>query len=180
MWKICNTRISLLNNLVDHRQLWTKLRTVQGPDGHLGHPGGSVAHVGGPAHHQVRLPRHLAQQAAHRRRPGSVGNPGKTHLQGKHSLELGIWSMFTRPKFRFLFQNKGIEIWARPITPFSGDFFSYAIAFLNRRTDGTPSEVSVGLQVKLCSLFTEILQIFCKNPGIVSVRNFFKEIYDCI
>lgn len=47
---------------------------------------------------------------------------------------------------RRVYKNKGIEIWARPITPFGGEFFSYAIAFLNRRTDGTPSEVSVGLR----------------------------------
>ena len=40
-------------------------------------------------------------------------------------------------------QDRGIEIWARPITPVVRNDFSYAIAFLNRRTDGTPSEVSV-------------------------------------
>lgn len=39
------------------------------------------------------------------------------------------------------FQDKGIEIWARPISPISQGHYSYAIAFLNRRTDGTPSEV---------------------------------------
>ncbi|KAA0202006.1 hypothetical protein HAZT_HAZT004337 [Hyalella azteca] len=42
-----------------------------------------------------------------------------------------------------LLLNKGIEIWARPITPVDQNYYSYAIAFLNRRTDGTPSEVSV-------------------------------------
>lgn len=41
------------------------------------------------------------------------------------------------------FQDRGIEIWARPITPVVRSDFSYAIVFLNRRTDGTPSEVSV-------------------------------------
>lgn len=64
-----------------------------------------------------------------------------------------------------LFQHKGIEIWARPITPVYQNYFSYAIAFVNRRTDGTPSDVSVtlkelGLQypggysveVRLCTL----------------------------
>lgn len=42
-------------------------------------------------------------------------------------------------------QHKGIEIWARPITPLYQSFFSYGIAFLNRRTDGTPSDVAVTL-----------------------------------
>ncbi|CAL4084174.1 unnamed protein product, partial [Meganyctiphanes norvegica] len=32
--------------------------------------------------------------------------------------------------------DKGIEIWARPVTPLVQGFYSYAIAFLNRRTDG--------------------------------------------
>ncbi|MCL4151731.1 UNVERIFIED_CONTAM: hypothetical protein GTU68_015847, partial [Idotea baltica] len=47
---------------------------------------------------------------------------------------------------RRIYKDKGIEIWARPITPVDGDYYSYAIAFLNRRTDGTPSEVSVTLE----------------------------------
>ena len=42
-----------------------------------------------------------------------------------------------------MIQDRGIEIWARPITPVIRADFSYAILFLNRRTDGTPSEVSV-------------------------------------
>ena len=40
-------------------------------------------------------------------------------------------------------QQKGIEIWARPILPVYKGKYSYAIVFLNRRTDGTPSEVSI-------------------------------------
>lgn len=43
-------------------------------------------------------------------------------------------------------QHKGIEIWARPITPVYQNYYSYAIAFINRRTDGTPSDVSVTLK----------------------------------
>ena len=46
-------------------------------------------------------------------------------------------------KYFLSLQDKGIEIWARPVMPLSGIHYSYAIAFLNRRTDGTPSEVSV-------------------------------------
>jgi len=44
---------------------------------------------------------------------------------------------------RRIYKDRGIEIWARPITPVVRVDFSYAIVFLNRRTDGTPSEVSV-------------------------------------
>lgn len=42
-------------------------------------------------------------------------------------------------------QHKGIEIWARPVTPIYENYFSYALAFVNRRTDGTPSDVAVAL-----------------------------------
>ncbi|XP_043244616.1 alpha-N-acetylgalactosaminidase-like isoform X3 [Amphibalanus amphitrite] len=42
-----------------------------------------------------------------------------------------------------IFKDKGIEIWARPITPVVGEYYSYAIVFFNRRVDGTPSQVSV-------------------------------------
>ncbi|KAB7507380.1 Alpha-N-acetylgalactosaminidase [Armadillidium nasatum] len=47
---------------------------------------------------------------------------------------------------RRIYKENGIEIWARPISPVEGDFYSYAIVFFNRRTDGTPSEVSVTLE----------------------------------
>lgn len=43
---------------------------------------------------------------------------------------------------RRIYKQKGIEIWARPIMPVYRAKYSYAIVFLNRRTDGTPSEVS--------------------------------------
>lgn len=48
--------------------------------------------------------------------------------------------------FRYLLQHKGIEIWSRPITPLYQNYFSYAIAFVNGRTDGTPSDVAVTLK----------------------------------
>ncbi|XP_011329403.1 alpha-N-acetylgalactosaminidase isoform X3 [Ooceraea biroi] len=47
---------------------------------------------------------------------------------------------------RRIYKHKGIEIWARPITPVYQNYYSYAIAFVNRRTDGTPSDVSVTLK----------------------------------
>lgn len=43
-------------------------------------------------------------------------------------------------------QHRGIEIWSRPIVPIQGQHYSYAVAFLNRRTDGTPSDVAVTLR----------------------------------
>ncbi|XP_063979811.1 alpha-N-acetylgalactosaminidase [Diachasmimorpha longicaudata] len=46
---------------------------------------------------------------------------------------------------RRIYKEKGIEIWARPITPVYQNNYSYALAFVNRRTDGTPSDVSVTL-----------------------------------
>ncbi|XP_026686997.1 uncharacterized protein LOC113465314 [Diaphorina citri] len=62
-----------------------------------------------------------------------------------------IWARPISPLYGNYFSyaiisHKGIEIWARPISPLYGNYFSYAIAFLNRRTDGTPSDVAVTLQ----------------------------------
>lgn len=65
---------------------------------------------------------------------------------------------------RRIYKHKGIEIWSRPITPIYQTFYSYAIAFVNRRTDGTPSDVAVtlrelglvsqtGYRVKVISVF---------------------------
>ncbi|KAJ8963733.1 hypothetical protein NQ314_005417, partial [Rhamnusium bicolor] len=47
---------------------------------------------------------------------------------------------------RRIYKHKGIEIWSRPITPLYQNYFSYAIGFVNRRTDGTPSDVAVTLK----------------------------------
>ncbi|KAF4531754.1 hypothetical protein B566_EDAN014494 [Ephemera danica] len=47
---------------------------------------------------------------------------------------------------RRIYKRSGIEIWSRPITPVYQGYFSYAVAFLNRRTDGTPSDVAVTMQ----------------------------------
>ncbi|XP_063698394.1 alpha-N-acetylgalactosaminidase-like [Culicoides brevitarsis] len=47
---------------------------------------------------------------------------------------------------RRIYKHKGIEIWSRPITPIYQTYYSYAIAFVNRRTDGTPSDVAVTLR----------------------------------
>lgn len=47
---------------------------------------------------------------------------------------------------RRIYKHKGIEIWSRPITPIYQTYYSFAIAFVNRRTDGTPSDVAVTLR----------------------------------
>lgn len=38
---------------------------------------------------------------------------------------------------RRIYKHKGIEIWSRPITPIYQSYYSYAVAFVNRRTDGS-------------------------------------------
>jgi len=43
------------------------------------------------------------------------------------------------------YKRRGIEIWERPITPVVGSDFSYAMVFLNRRTDGTPVKITASL-----------------------------------
>lgn len=63
---------------------------------------------------------------------------------------------------RRIYKADGIEIWARPITPVAGDFYSYSIAFLNRRTDGTPSQVKV-----------RILELGLSNPGGYDVTDLY-------
>ncbi|EDW12312.1 alpha-N-acetylgalactosaminidase [Drosophila mojavensis] len=47
---------------------------------------------------------------------------------------------------RRIYKHKGIEIWSKPISPVYQNFYSYALAFINRRTDGTPSDISVTLR----------------------------------
>lgn len=47
---------------------------------------------------------------------------------------------------RRIYKHKGIEIWSRPITPIYKFYYSFAVAFVNRRTDGTPSDVAVTLR----------------------------------
>lgn len=47
---------------------------------------------------------------------------------------------------RRIYKHKGIEIWSRPITPIYQTHYSFAVAFVNRRTDGTPSDVAVTLR----------------------------------
>lgn len=38
----------------------------------------------------------------------------------------------------YVFQDQGIEIWTKPIEPKSNYYYSNAIAFVSRRTLGTP------------------------------------------
>jgi hypothetical protein len=43
-------------------------------------------------------------------------------------------------------KKQGIEIWTKPVLPKSGQRYSWAIVVLNRRVDGTPSQVTVPLR----------------------------------
>lgn len=61
---------------------------------------------------------------------------------------------------RRIYKHKGIEIWSKPINPIVSSFYSYAIAFVNRRTDGTPSDISVTLKE---------LGLICLNGYVVEV-----------
>ncbi|KAM7353165.1 alpha-N-acetylgalactosaminidase isoform 2-T6 [Cochliomyia hominivorax] len=60
-----------------------------------------------------------------------------------------------------IYKHKGIEIWSRPITPILGKYYSYAVAFINRRTDGTPSDIAVTL----------------KELGLICVSGYRVEVY---
>lgn len=66
---------------------------------------------------------------------------------------------------RRIYKELGIEIWARPITPVHQNYYSYAIAFLNRRTDGTPSDISVTLK-----------DIALKFPGGYRVEDLYEDV----
>lgn len=55
-------------------------------------------------------------------------------------------SYFIGIQGRRIYKHKGIEIWSRPITPVYQTYYSYAVVFVNRRTDGTPSDVAVTLR----------------------------------
>lgn len=57
-----------------------------------------------------------------------------------------VFKLFLGIQGRRIYKHKGIEIWSRPITPIYQTYYSYAIAFVNRRTDGTPSDVAVTLR----------------------------------
>ncbi|XP_046438281.1 alpha-N-acetylgalactosaminidase-like [Daphnia pulex] len=47
---------------------------------------------------------------------------------------------------RRVYKKQGIEIWTKPVLPKSGQRYSWAIVVLNRRVDGTPSQVTVPLR----------------------------------
>jgi len=47
---------------------------------------------------------------------------------------------------RRVYKKSGVEIWTKPVLPEINGQRSMAIAFLNRRTDGTPTKVNVVLR----------------------------------
>jgi len=44
-----------------------------------------------------------------------------------------------------VFKDKGIDIWTRPVEPVHHGMYSYAVAFVNRRSDGAPFPYSITL-----------------------------------
>lgn len=45
----------------------------------------------------------------------------------------------------FFLQDNSIDIWTRPIEPVYKNYFSYAVAFVSRRVDGTPFTYNITL-----------------------------------
>ncbi|TMW46785.1 hypothetical protein DOY81_008135, partial [Sarcophaga bullata] len=68
----------------------------------------------------------------------------KDILQNKKIIDVNQDSLGLQG--RRIYKHKGIEIWSKPIKPVVLKFYSYAVAFVNRRTDGTPSDVAVTLK----------------------------------
>lgn len=54
--------------------------------------------------------------------------------------------MLKNKQYVFILQDMGIDIWSRPIEPKEREFFSYAIAFVNRQTLGTPILYNITLK----------------------------------
>ncbi|CAG9128729.1 hypothetical protein JYU34_010077 [Plutella xylostella] len=66
---------------------------------------------------------------------------------------------------RRIYKHRGIEIWSRPILPIQGQYYSYAVAFVNRRTDGTPSDVAVTLR-----------ELGLNNPSGYGVEDLYEDV----
>ncbi|KAI9556960.1 hypothetical protein GHT06_016754 [Daphnia sinensis] len=47
---------------------------------------------------------------------------------------------------RRIYKKQGVEIWTKPVLPMNGKKFSWAVVVLNRRVDGTPSQVTAPLR----------------------------------
>lgn len=45
-----------------------------------------------------------------------------------------------------MFQDQGIEIWTRPVEPVYRGQYSYAVAFVSRRTDGAPYPYTIAIE----------------------------------
>lgn len=66
---------------------------------------------------------------------------------------------------RVINKGNGIEVWARQVLPKVGDHYSYAIAYVSRRTDGHPYAFNVTLKdLNLQSQFGYQVKVFlvCK------------------
>lgn len=47
---------------------------------------------------------------------------------------------------RQIMQKSKIDVWARPVLPIQQDYYSYALAFVSYRTDGTPHRFNITLK----------------------------------
>lgn len=48
--------------------------------------------------------------------------------------------------YKLIYQDKGIDIWTRPVEPFNNGYHSYAVAFVSRRVDGAPYPYNITLE----------------------------------
>lgn len=68
----------------------------------------------------------------------------KNKLNSTKELKFGAGIVGYKNLFEFSLMLS-IQLF-RPITPIHETYYSYAVAFVNRRTDGTPSDVAVTLR----------------------------------
>lgn len=127
--------------VADNWKLRSELRAVKDTNGIMGHSSCATFNVRWFAFNSSRVQSNFAKQKNYCCRSGSIRWEWffGFYFQSKNNIHAGIQG-------RRIYKHKGIEIWSRPITPIFQTYYSYAIAFVNRRTDGTPSDVAVTLR----------------------------------
>ncbi|XP_039294947.1 alpha-N-acetylgalactosaminidase isoform X2 [Nilaparvata lugens] len=65
---------------------------------------------------------------------------------------------------RRLFRKQNIQIWSRPVMPMNQNYYSYAIAFVSRRSDGIPFPIN-------CTLS----DLGLYNPGGYMIRDLYND-----
>lgn len=88
---------------------------------------------------------------------------------------------------RMINKGNGIEVWAKKVLPKIGDNYSYAVAFVSRRTDGHPHAFDVtlkdltlenkfGYQVKVRKRIIAWIH-FCKSSRFQDLFNLKRNVY---